>query len=88
MREPSTPGPDVEEAAAPLSPAWKWHPPFPKLAGAPHPQLNQMRRRQWRWGQTGVSVPKRGRKEGGVQWCPLRGRPGGPAQSARQRKGR
>lgn len=63
MREPSTPGPDVEEAAARLSPARMWHPPFPRLAGVPYPRLNRMCRRQWRWGQTGVSVPKRGGKE-------------------------
>lgn len=66
-------------------PAWKWHPPFPKLAGAPHPQLNQMLRRQWRWGQTGVSVPKRGRKEWGgavvsPPWAAWWPRPDCPAE--------
>lgn len=39
MREPSTPGPDVEKAAACLGPAHTGHAPFPRLQ-EPHSQLS------------------------------------------------
>lgn len=56
MREPSSPGPDVEEALSARPPTCGAHP-FPRCAGAPPPAQPDVQEAA-AMGQTGVSMPR------------------------------